>query len=219
VKILKRIFAISSFIYFANISYAYANAGVPMIAFYLPPAWFALVPIILIETLVAVKKYSLPIKKSLFSVSAANVISTLVGIPITWVIWASLEGAFFGGVLGSHPISWAMLSVTVQAAWLLPYEEHLWWMGPLACLVLSFVFFAVSVAVEYQVVKIIFKDQRRELLRLWMLRSNIYSYILLFLLSSILITFYKELGSIIRLFDPIVDLLWEVVFKIAEFMN
>lgn len=216
---LNRIFAISSFIYFANITYAHANAGVPMIAFYLPPAWLLLVPIIWIETSVAVKNYNLPIKKSLFSVSAANVLSTLVGIPIIWVVWASLEGAFFGGVLGSHSISWAVLSVTIQAAWLPPYEKHLWWMGPIACLVLSAVFFAVSIVVEYQIVKIFFKDQRKKLLRSWMLRSNIYSYILLFILSGVLFTFYKELDSIIHLFGPIVNWLLNIVCKTAEFMN
>jgi len=217
-KKFKCIFVLSSFLCFADILPAYANAGVPMLSFYLPPAWFTLVPIILIETFVAVRKYSLPLKTSFSSVSIANLTSTLIGIPLTWFIWATFEMIFWGGVLGEGPISWGLLSVTLQAAWLLPYEEHLWWMGPAACLVLSLVFYLVSVFFEYQVVKLFFKKQQRNIIRAFILRSNFYSYCILFFLACLLIIFYKELSIIIRTFDPIVYWLSDIVARISELM-
>ncbi len=114
---IKLTLAITGIIFFSLISFAYANAGVPLISFYLPPAWLTLVPIIFIEAFVGFKKYSLPFKTALISVSTANFVSTIIGIPLTWLVWASVEGIFFGGVVGGHPISWAILSVTAQAAW------------------------------------------------------------------------------------------------------
>ncbi len=216
---IKLTLAITGIISFSLVSFAYANAGVPLIGFYLPPAWLTLVPIIFIEAFIGFRNYSLPFKTSLISVTTANFISTIIGIPLTWLVWASIEGVFFGGVVGEHPISWAILSVTVQAAWLLPYEEHLWWMGPMACLFLSIVFYFVSVVIEYQVVKSFFKEKPCEILRSWVLISNIYSYIVLFLLSALLITFYKELNFLIRVFDPITNWLVSIIFHIAEIIK
>jgi len=39
---------------------AHADAGLPMVAVYLPPAWFALLPIILLEALVGSWRWGIP---------------------------------------------------------------------------------------------------------------------------------------------------------------
>jgi hypothetical protein len=68
-----------------------ANIGLPMVAVYLPPAWLALLPIIFIESVYGTWRYNFPFGRSLTAQSIANCFSTLIGIPITWVILVLVE--------------------------------------------------------------------------------------------------------------------------------
>src|SRR2546428_8703445 len=64
---------------------ALANMGLPMVAIYLPAAWLALVPIILIEAGYGVWRLGLPIGHALLAQAVANCVSTLIRIPVMWV--------------------------------------------------------------------------------------------------------------------------------------
>ena len=64
------------------LSNASANPIVPPIAIVWPVAWFALVPVILIEAAVACRVLGWSYGRSLTMASAANLLSTLVGVPI-----------------------------------------------------------------------------------------------------------------------------------------
>lgn len=76
-----------------------ADMGLPMVAVYLPAAWLALVPIILIEAAYGSLRYHLYFPRAVLAQAAANSLSTLIGIPITWSVLVLLQ--FFtlpGGV-------------------------------------------------------------------------------------------------------------------------
>ena len=81
-----------------------ADIGVPMIGFYWPPAWLALIPIIVLEAWFARRDLKITWKIALLTTSVANSISTLLGIPIAWIAWTVLELRFFGTAEGlSNP--------------------------------------------------------------------------------------------------------------------
>ncbi|MBI1845841.1 MAG: hypothetical protein HY294_00875 [Candidatus Rokubacteria bacterium] len=63
-----------------------------MIAIYLPTAWLALIVIILAEAGYGIRRLPLPAGRSLLSQTIVNGASTLVGLPVTWVVLAIVEG-------------------------------------------------------------------------------------------------------------------------------
>ncbi|TKB45371.1 hypothetical protein [Thalassotalea mangrovi] len=133
---------------------AYANAGVPMLFLAMPAFLMSLVPIIAIETLYISKGLELPLGQSLKTASISNVVSTIIGIPLTWfllVVVQVLTGG--GGAYGINSVMGKVLAVTWQAPWLIPYEEDLSWMIPAAGIVLLIPFFFTSWWSEYFVSK------------------------------------------------------------------
>ncbi len=119
---------------------AVADAGVPLVAIFLPPLWLGLVPIIFIEAFVNCRLLLIPFRRTLLPATLGNLASAIVGIPLTWVFLAAFE-IFFGShfppnLLGSTGAK--VLSVTIGAPWLIPYEPDLWWMVPVALAFLRF---------------------------------------------------------------------------------
>lgn len=133
--------------------WARADAGVPMLALVWPASWVLFIPIVAIEAWIARKIVGLTIKRSILAATAANAVSTLVGIPLVWGGLALAEIAISNGgqALGIDSFWRRVYAVTVQAAWLIPYESELHWMVPLAAIVLLVPFFFASVFLERMV--------------------------------------------------------------------
>ncbi len=133
---------------------AYANAGVPMLFLAMPAFLISLAPIIAIETQYISKSLGLPIGQSLKTVSLSNVASTIIGIPLAWFLLVVIQVVTGGGsAYGVDSVMGKILAVTWQAPWLIPYEEDLNWMIPVAGLVLLIPFFFISWWSEYIVSK------------------------------------------------------------------
>jgi len=130
--------------------FAYADAGVPMLAAVWPASWVLLIPIIVVEGWVARKLVGLTFKQGLMASAAANAFSTFVGLPLTWGLLAGVEivATRGGHAYGIRTVWGKILTVTLQAPWLMPYESDLDWMIPAAAIVLLFPFFFMSVFTE-----------------------------------------------------------------------
>ena len=139
---------------------ACADSGVPMIFVTLPGMVIAIIPVIILETIVNRRIMKLSIGRTIGVTVVANLVSTFVGIPLTWLALAVLQ-IFSGGgrAYGLKTLSQKFLAVTWQAPWLIPYGDDLRWMVPAAMLALLIPFFLVSYFVEYYVI--------RRLLRQW----------------------------------------------------
>lgn len=169
-----------AFLAFVVPGVAHANAGVPMLFLAMPALLISLVPIIAIETLYIAKSLGLQFGQSLKTVSISNVASTIIGIPLTWFLLVVIQMVTGGG--GSYGIDSVMgklLAVTWQAPWLIPYEEDLSWMIPVAGLVLLIPFFFVSWCSEYFVSKKINKSIPSLNIRLKVRNANLITYSLL----------------------------------------
>ena len=128
--------------------------GLPMIV----PAMYlmilALVPVVLIEALSLRKTLKLPFRTSILYTTIANIVSTIVGIPVTWfllVFFQLITGG--GGAYGIDTFWKKVLAVTWQAAWLMPYESESNWMGYAAMLFLLIPFFFASWIIEHLVTR------------------------------------------------------------------
>jgi hypothetical protein len=132
---------------------AEANMGVPIIGVTLPGMVIALLPIIAVETYVLIERLGLSLWKSVELASVGNLASTIIGLPVTWLILALLLSTATGGV--ARDISTArgkFLTVTLDAPWIAPYEtKDMHWMVPAACLTMLVPFFFASWLIEYEV--------------------------------------------------------------------
>jgi hypothetical protein len=148
-----------------------------MLAIIWPASWILIIPIILVEALIARKIIGNPLKQSLIASTAANAFSTFIGLPICWGLLLGIEfitthgGRAYG--LGSY---WSKaLAITLQAPWLIPYESDLYWMIPAAAIVLLIPFFFMSVFSERWLFRKITKCSKSESNR-WGWEANGFSY-------------------------------------------
>lgn len=156
---------------------ASANVGLPMIFITLPWMLVALAPVVLVESMVVTRSLPISFGRATVVTCVGNVLSTLVGMPLTWAALLGLE--VWSGGDGAHGLHtpWAkFLAVTWQAAWLLPYEGASHWMIPSAILTLMVPFFFASWFAEYQVGKRMLKRVDAALVRRSILMANLVSY-------------------------------------------
>jgi hypothetical protein len=154
--------------------------GVPMIFITLPWMLVALLPIIAVETLVLARRLALPGHTILKAAAASNALSTLIGIPVAWVMLVALQMGTGGGTaygIGT-PIT-KFLAVTWQAPWLIPYESDLDWMVPAASVVLLVPFFLASLSIELRVNRWMLPGAEGSILRRATWDANLVTYGLL----------------------------------------
>ena len=179
---------------------AYANAGLPMLMVTLPAMLVGLIPIAIVETVVLVSRLRSSVAKTATLTAAANVATTLVGIPATWTLLALLQLVTGGGAAyGIDTPLQKMLAVTWQAPWLIPHEADLGWMIPAAMLVLLVPFFFASWAIEAAIVSLGFRPFWNRPVRAAVWRANVVSSALLSLypLSMFIVGPYSPSSEII----------------------
>lgn len=161
-----------------------ANAGLPMIGVQMDLMLVALLPIIAIEAIVLRVRLAVPLLRSLKGASLANALSTLAGIPLTWLALVFIEMAVGGEAWGLETPLRRILAVTVQAPVLLPYEGDLDWMVPAASLFLLLPCLVVSILIESRTLSRLWPEVSRE--RIWRAASvaNFVSYALLSIVAG-----------------------------------
>jgi hypothetical protein len=163
-----------------------ADAGVPMIFLEMPAMLIALIPVIIIETLIAKRLTKLNWKPCGAGIALANLGSTFIGIPLAWGLMLGLEILTTGGTaLGiTNPLH-KLAAVTLQAAWLIPYEEHFYWMVPSATVMLLIPTFLISVWVERFICLRIWKDTEHKTATRAVWMANTISYAILMTIAWI----------------------------------
>jgi hypothetical protein len=163
-------------------SVAHADMGLPMIFLAWPGMGVMLVPVIALEVAVLMSALVTPLKRTAVVATVSNVISTVVGVPVTWVILVALQFLTGGGgAVGPDfgTLAGKIFAVTWQAPWLLPYESDLYWMIPVAMLVLLVPFFFASWLIEYPISRLMMRKLQAGVVRRGVLGANLVSYGLL----------------------------------------
>lgn len=151
-----------------------------MLVFEWPLMAAALVPVATIETAVVARILKLRFGTALKDVFLANLWTTVIGVPTAWALMLVLGLVATGGrALGIETPAQKLAAVTLQAAWLVPYEEHFHWMIPAAATVLLVPCFALSVFVENWTLARRWPDLAPKPLTAAVLRANAWSYLAL----------------------------------------
>jgi hypothetical protein len=126
-----------------------ADAGVPMLFVTLPLMLIALVPIVALEATVVRRITAASWRSATGAALFANLLSTVVGISLTWLVLLGVE--FAGAAVLPKTLSEGtsnLFSVTLGAPWFAAPENQYWWMIPTAQLFLLIPFFVVSYLIE-----------------------------------------------------------------------
>jgi hypothetical protein len=132
---------------------ACADAGIPMLMLVWPGFIVLLAPIIIIEAWCFRRILRTRWKEALVVATRANLVSTLVGIPLTWLVMFFIQ---LGFELGADGLSvdrsrvFNALYPFVAVAWVAGEGQSIWEIF-LAVSLLSVVFYFVSVVVERRV--------------------------------------------------------------------
>ncbi len=153
-----------------------ANAGVPMILVQWVGMAIALVPIIIVETLILWATIRQRYGRVLAVVALANLVTTVVGVPVAWFLSCITE------IFLDAAVNWSndpAVHAVTHAAWLHPYEDDLGWMIPLAFMVLLGPAFIISVVIEGLIARKMLEELPRRKVWSAVLRANVVSYVLL----------------------------------------
>ena len=126
-----------------------ANIGVPMLFVQMPLMIITLPVVILIEAFLCKRWFSLGWGRAFKVTGIANGLSTLLGFPLMWIALVVVQFVVGGGGVPQIPEPWfSIYTVTVQAPWLVPFEDRLYWMIPTACLILLIPAFFLTIFIE-----------------------------------------------------------------------
>jgi hypothetical protein len=163
-----------------------ANVGVPMIFPQMALMGVGFLPVVLIEAAIVRRPMAIRYPKALVDVGLANLCTTVLGVPFAWGVMFALDLVSTGGRgLGAETPVQKLAAVTLQAAWLAPYEEQLSCMIPAAATVLLIPCFVVSLLIERWVLVRRWPERDRSAVFSAVLRANVCSYLFLFIAGSL----------------------------------
>lgn len=202
--IVTRLAVGSSLALFVAPTLLFANAGLPMVALYLPPAWLLLVPVVGIETLIGTLWLGLPPRPALVAQSWANGFSTLLGVPFAWTVLAAMQLRFFAATWRPAEAS-CLVQATAQALWVLPPVGLCPWVVPVAAAVAGSAFFLLSAMSEYWLLARLLPDLEPRILRRWVLLGNAASYVFLGVLVAGAARTPWAFEWVVRLLEPVAE--------------
>jgi len=178
-----------------------ANSGVPMIIFTLPGMVVLLLPVIALETFIVRRGFT-GWWPALRTVSAANLFSTLIGVPWAWLQLCVIPMVFqimmipfsiFTVRLENTPVEisnavpqWPDLlrGVLMSPAWVIPFrrfERSLYWTVPLSMLILLIPYWYASYRSEMWMAEVMLRWRGESIPQLAQLifRANVWSYVVI----------------------------------------
>lgn len=174
---------------------ALANVGLPLIVYIFPAGIFDLVPIVFLEGLIISRKLISTAKKKVYFASfIANLITSIIGIPLSWLFLVAIS-LLKNDSCGPGYESWGSTILTTlrQIAWICPsnsfYETPVKYITHLIlalslCLLVAYI---LSVQFEYWILKKMLKPIEASQFKKTVYIANALSY---FFLLMTIITFF-----------------------------
>jgi hypothetical protein len=167
-----------------------------MLGVFWPMSWLALFLIIPLEAFIGRRYVGFDVKQAAKISTQANLISTLLGIPLAWVAMVIVEvvASWVASVVPGLQTElnksgiWSVAQVTIYSAWIIPHGDEGNWIVPCAAIFLCIPFCLVSVWSEYLVARKILppEEHSRALRWSWLANISSYSAIILFLVAMLL---------------------------------
>ncbi len=152
----------------------------------------ALIPVIIVEALLIRRWVRLSYRDAFIGVTKANLLSTMAGVPLAWLVMFVLELAIMIPVgIAAEKWHWnffdspvfQVVGFVIGMAWLGPAEGSGYWLVPLAAALLLLPSFYVSVWLESKICRRAWPDIDSAAVRRGVFRANLASYIVLFILA------------------------------------
>ena len=167
----------------------FADVGIPMIFIQWPLMFFALIPVIGVEGILVRRWVSLSREQAFSGITVANVVSTLIGVPVAWLAMLAVQYAVLLPVdMAAERWHWQLdsplfevVGFALSVAWIAPFEAY--WTVPAAAALLLFPSFYVSVWIERRVCLRSWPTADKAAVRRGVYLANVGSYGLLFLLG------------------------------------
>jgi hypothetical protein len=172
---------------------AYANIGIPMLAITWPLQWLALLPVVALEGELAHRRLHLARPKALKVSLLANIVSTLIGIPLAWAILVVLEFTIGFGLAGIGMQDNETLNrvlFPLMTAWLGPTENT--WLIYLAFAILAVPFCAASIFFESRMAYRMLPELAKSDVLTWSKLANVSSYIALVSVVGLYVLFTEN---------------------------
>src|SRR5271170_4078830 len=107
-----------------------ADVGIPMLFVQWPLMLCALIPVIVVEALLIRRWVPLSHKDAFAGIAKANILSTLVGVPLAWLAMLAVEFAVMLPVgLAADKWHWKLdspifriIGFAISAAWIAPFD-------------------------------------------------------------------------------------------------
>jgi hypothetical protein len=167
----------------------FADAGIPMLVVQWPLMIGALVPIIVVESLLIRIWLPISFRDAITGTALANVVSTVVGVPLAWLAMFVIELVTMLPVaIAAQRWNWDLHAPLVQiigfafsAAWI--GTANAIWLVPLAAAVLLVPCFFISVWLERRICLQAWPGMDSAAVRRAVFRANLASYFILILLA------------------------------------
>lgn len=168
-----------------------ANVGIPMIFLQWPLMVCALVPVIVLEALLIRRWVRLSYREAFTGISKANLLSTVVGVPLSWGIMLAIEfTVLVPAAMAAERWHWKLDAPVLQVfgfllsiAWLAPIGRHLKWLIPAAAALLLVPSFFVSIWLERRACLRAWPNVDPEVVRRGVDLANLASYAFLFAMA------------------------------------
>jgi hypothetical protein len=184
--------------------YMLADIGVPMIVVQMPLMVVTLIPVIVLEAFIVRRPLALSYGASFRGVTIANLISTLIGIPLAWVLMVAIEMVVMIPIgLAADHWHWPtvhspvldVLGFLMTIPWLGGYDSGSYWVVPLAVALLLVPSFYASVWVERRICLRAWKGAEADVVRRSVFRANLASYLMLFIVACLWLCYELYLGK------------------------
>jgi hypothetical protein len=155
------------------------NVGLPMLIVAWPIFWISLVPVVAIEAFLARSALGLDTKAAFALSARVNLISTLIGVPLTWVALLAIEmlaGMSFNALHLDGPL-WNAVYFVFLAPWIYGTEDSD--LVYLAFLILLIPFCIMSIFVESKIASRRLTQHSRGRIVAWARLSNLATYFLI----------------------------------------
>lgn len=163
---------------------AFADAGLPMLFVLAPPLGLMLLPVIVLESFI-LNQIVGDFRKSLKISSVTNLVSSILGIPLTWMIILLFQMVTGIAELASteHNLKGLLTTSLFQMAWLYPSDEppnkfESWVIGFSSIFLILF-FFLSSWGIEYFLGRKFLKNMDKATVKKQFFKANVLSYLVL----------------------------------------
>lgn len=177
-----------------------ADVGIPMIFVQWPLMFYALIPVIIIEALLIRRWVPLSYRDAFVGIAKANLLSTLIGIPLAWLAMLAVELAVMLPIgLAADKWHWKLdspifqvVGFAISVAWIGPSDTY--WLVPTAAALLLIPCFYASVWIERRVCFWSWPAADRVVVSRGVYLSNLASYtgLLLFVCGWIIFEFLTK---------------------------